>query len=160
MNQQALQRYVEEVSLNYFGQPFTHQAVWNSRLRTTGGRYHTRSHDLDFNKKVLDTFGEETFLGVVKHELCHYHLHLAGKGHQHKDREFKQLLKQVGGLRFTPSLKAQKESIQLWHYQCKACGTIAGRQRRFNTSKYVCANCKGKFELLGRKEVKIKTAID
>jgi SprT-like protein len=160
MNQIELQKYVEEVSLKYFKQPFLHQATWNSRLRTTGGRYHTGSHHLDFNKKVWETFGEETFLGIVKHELCHYHLHLAGRGHRHRDSDFKELLKQVGGLRYTPSLKAEKEVIQLWQYQCKKCGTIANRQRRFNTKRYVCAKCKGRFELIGREEVNLKAAID
>jgi transcriptional accessory protein Tex/SPT6 len=69
MNQKELQHYVEKVSLEYFGQPFLHVATWNNRLRTTGGRYHTQSHDLDFNKKVWETFGEETFLGIVKHNV-------------------------------------------------------------------------------------------
>lgn len=160
MNQEELQCYVEHVSLEYFDKPFRHQAIWNNRLRTTGGRYHTGTHELDFNKKVFDTFGEDTFLGIVKHELCHYHLHLEGRGHRHRDRAFKELLKEVGGLRYTPSLKEKKESVWLWQYQCKKCGTVAQRQRRFNTNKYVCAQCKGRFELIGREEVNLKATLE
>ena len=28
----------------------------------------------------------EELIGIIKHELCHYHLHLEGKGYQHRDR--------------------------------------------------------------------------
>ena len=39
MDEQEIQRLVEEVSLQCFGMPFLHKAMFNSRLRTTGGRY-------------------------------------------------------------------------------------------------------------------------
>ncbi|MCC5896249.1 MAG: SprT family protein [Alkalibacterium sp.] len=150
MNQKDLQQLVEDTSLTYFNKPFRHQATFNTRLKTTGGRYHLGSHDLDFNPKVLEKLGLETLIGIIKHELCHYHLHLEGKGSQHRDRDFKNLLKEVGGLRFVPALTEQKKAVSLWKYKCRKCGSVAQRQRRFNTSKYVCAKCKGKFELLGR----------
>ena len=157
MEQKALQKLVEEVSIDFFELPFRHQATFNARLKTTGGRYFLQSHHLDFNPQVLEKFGMETLIGVIKHELCHYHLHLAGKGHQHKDRAFKALLKKVGGLRYVPSMKeaGADEWIQLWKYQCQKCGTNVRRKRRFNTNKYVCSNCKGAFKLLGREEVQL-----
>ena len=34
-----LTEYVQSVSLEDFGRPFIHQAQWNSRLRSTGGRF-------------------------------------------------------------------------------------------------------------------------
>ncbi len=159
METSDLQKLVESVSLEYFERPFKHKASFNNRLRTTGGRYHLASHDLDFNPKVLEKLGEETLIGIIKHELCHYHLHLEGKGSRHKDREFKDLLKKVGGLRFVPSMNAQKKAVDYWKYQCKKCGSTALRQRRFNTTKFVCAKCKGKFELVG-KQVKNRTTVD
>src|SRR5699024_8863635 len=99
MKQNELQEFVQIISEKYFNKPFNHQAKFNPRLRTTGGRYHLKSHDLDFNPKILETFGIEIFEGIVKHELCHYHLHLENKGYRHRDREFKELLEKVGGLR-------------------------------------------------------------
>lgn len=159
MNQESLQQLVEDISLTYFNKPFKHKAYFNTRLRTTGGRYHLRSHDLDFNPLMLEKFGEQTLIGIIKHELCHYHLHLEGKGSQHKDPEFKNLLKKVGGLRFVPSTKEPKKAVLLWEYKCRNCGSVARRQRRFNTEKYVCARCKGKFELINR-VVDKKTAVD
>ena len=148
MSTEELQQLVEEVSLTYFNAPFQHQAIFNQRLKTTGGRYHFATHYLDFNPKILEVFGEEEFLGVVKHELCHYHLHLSGKGYRHRDRDFKELLKQVGGSRFVQSLREPKPEKTYWIYECKKCQQKLYRQRRFNTSRYICAKCKGSFQLM------------
>ena len=78
LNQSELQRLVEKISLESFSVPFKHQASFNNRLRTTGGRYLLRSHNLEFNPKQLESFGLEEFIKIIKHELVHYHLHLAG----------------------------------------------------------------------------------
>ena len=59
MTQQELQRLVEELSLSVFNKPFTHRAVFNSRLKTTGGRYHLSDHHLDFNPAMLTEHGME-----------------------------------------------------------------------------------------------------
>lgn len=80
MNEQELQMLVEELSITYFSQAFLHKATFNSRLKTTGGRYHLSSHNLDFNPRILEIYGRDELVGVIKHELCHYHLHLQGSG--------------------------------------------------------------------------------
>ena len=80
MTPESLQNLVEDLSLRYFNKPFKHKAVFNNRLRTTGGRYHLGTHNLDFNPKILEIFGIDIFIGIIKHELCHYHLHLENKG--------------------------------------------------------------------------------
>lgn len=143
----SLQAYVEAVSEEWFHHPFRHRATFNSRLRTTGGRYHLQTHHLDFNPKILDVFGEAVFLGIVKHELCHYHLHIAGRGYQHRDADFHKLLKKVGGLRYTPSLEQKSGVAKRWHYQCSHCGQSYYRKRRVNTSSYCCGRCHGKLKL-------------
>lgn len=145
MNQTELQALVEKISRDCFGLPFQHQATFNNRLRTTGGRYHLKSHHLDFNLKILETFGADEFLGVIKHELCHYHLHLSDKGFQHKDEEFKQLLTEVGGSRFVKSLSKPKPVKKRILYQCQGCEQFIYRQRKVNTQKYVCGQCRGKL---------------
>ncbi|MCA9764875.1 MAG: SprT family protein [Carnobacterium sp.] len=147
MDQVDLQKLVEELSIDYFNRPFEHAATFNSRLRTTGGRYHLKSHNLDFNLKILETFGMLEFVKVIKHELCHYHLHLTGKGYQHKDNDFKVLLKQTGGSRFVQSVKTTSNEKKLWLYQCKNCQLIIRRQRRFDTTKFVCKKCRGELIL-------------
>lgn len=156
MEQEELQEYVQKISIQYFNKPFKHTATFNRRLQTTGGRYHLNTHHLDFNPKILKTFGLDIFEGIVKHELCHYHLHIEKKGYRHRDSDFRSLLKQVEGLRYTPSIEEKEGAVKLWIYQCKNCETLIYRRRRFNIKKYVCSNCRGTFELQGREEIKIK----
>ncbi len=52
-----LTEYVKQVSLEDFGNPFIHQAQWNSRLRSTGGRFFPKDGHLDFNPKVYQELG-------------------------------------------------------------------------------------------------------
>lgn len=144
MTNQELQILVETVSKQSFHRQFAHQAVWNGRLKTTGGRYKLSTHNLDFNPKIYEKYGKEELIKVIKHELCHYHLHILGMGYQHKDQDFKRLLKKVGGTRYAPQLveKAYKQ------YSCQTCGHIYKRARAINTKKYVCGKCKGKLKQL------------
>ena len=87
--------YVKTVSIEDFGWEFKHQALWNKRLRTTGGRFFPKDGHLDFNLKLYEEHGLETFRKIVRHELCHYHLYFQGKGYKHVDRDFKDLLAKV-----------------------------------------------------------------
>ncbi|MBO0453457.1 SprT family protein [Candidatus Enterococcus murrayae] len=144
MTNQELQALVEKVSQESFRQPFCHRATFNNRLRTTGGRYHLKSHDLDFNQLVFEKYGKDELIKVIKHELCHYHLHLAGRGYQHKDLEFKQLLKKTGGSRYTPPLATATYQV----YQCQKCHQEVRRRRKIDTKRYVCGNCQGKLKFL------------
>ncbi len=153
MKVEQLQKCVKQISNQYFSKPFLHEATFNPRLRTTGGRYHLRTHNLDFNPKILESYGMEVFKGIIKHELCHYHLHLEGKGYQHRDQDFKQLLKKVGGLRYTPSLEVKQGKALRWEYKCRGCRMIIYRQRRFNEKRYICSNCQNSFELKRRVEL-------
>ncbi len=141
MTKEELQQLVEKVSLEFFQQPFVHQASFNRRLKSTGGRYHLNDHNLDFNPLLFERYGIDELVKVIKHELCHYHLHLAGRGYQHKDREFKELLQQTGGSRYAPRLAAS--TIQ--HYRCQNCGKKIQRRRKIDTERYVCGNCHGKL---------------
>lgn len=106
-------------------------------------------------QKLVEKLSVEYFNQPFKHELCHYHLHLAGKGYRHVDADFKQLLKQVGGLRYTPSIERTQEKITRWEYQCQGCLQKVYRKRRFNVAKYVCMNCQNSFELKGQRELQV-----
>lgn len=139
-----LQTLVEKISRIFFRKPFTHKAFFNRRLRTTGGRYHLSSHNIDFNPKVVEIYGEEELVNVIKHELCHYHLHLEGRGYQHKDSDFKMLLKQTGGSRYVRPLTEQKPQ-SYYQYQCEKCQTLILRKRRVNLNKFVCGKCRGRL---------------
>ncbi len=150
MDNGQLQKLVEEISLEAFHKPFRHKAVFNPRLKTTGGRYLLHTHNIEMNKKYLDVFGMEELIGIIKHELCHYHLHLEGKGYKHRDKDFKQLLQKVGAPRFCSQLPAneiKRKPSKILTYICKSCQLIFTRKKRIDTERYVCGRCRGKLEL-------------
>ncbi|EIJ79871.1 hypothetical protein PB1_05887 [Bacillus methanolicus PB1] len=151
MKESELQKLVEELSLAYFNKPFRHRALFNSRLRTTGGRYLFHSHNIEINKKYYEQFGEKELVGIIKHELCHYHLHLEGKGYRHRDRDFRILLKEVDGPRFCsplPEYRKRRKSGKIIIYSCKSCNQVYKRRRSIDTSRYVCGKCRGKLKKL------------
>lgn len=117
MTNAELQALTKQWSLKYFERPFTHQVIFNPRLKTTGGRYH---------------------------------LHLAGSGYRHRDREFQALLALVGGSRYAPpTSKAKRREPLRWAYQCQRCGKVIARRRRFNPACYRCGYCGGKIKFTG-----------
>ncbi|WP_043934347.1 SprT family protein [Bacillus sp. EB01] len=157
MENHELQNLTETLSLQHFGIPFKHKAVFNPRLKTTGGRYLLKSHNIEINKKYLEQLGFDEMVGIIKHELCHYHLHLRGLGYQHKDPEFKALLKQVDAPRFCgqlPENQEKRSNRKVLIYECSSCGATYQRKRALNTSRYVCGKCRGK--LLKIKEIRIE----
>ena len=151
MENEELQRLVEEISFEDFGKPFLHKAVFNPRLRSTGGRYLLRSHHIEINKKYFDQFGETELVGIIKHELCHYHLHLEGKGYQHRDRDFRELMKQVNAPRFCSTLPEQQRrraTRKTLEYKCMECGLLYQRKRVIDTKRFVCGKCRGKLKFI------------
>lgn len=143
VEQSELQKLVERISLEFFYKSFRHKATFNKRLRTTGGRYLLGTHNIELSWFYYQSFGEEELIGVIKHELCHYHLHLEGRGYQHRDADFKYLMKQVGAPRFCKVVP--KSEIMYKEYQCVDCVHIFYRKRSVNTQKYVCGKCRGKI---------------
>ncbi|WP_046175777.1 SprT family protein [Domibacillus indicus] len=141
---EMIQKLTEELSLQFFGRPFLHKAYINKRLRTTGGRYMLHSHNIEVNEKYIEAYGEEELTGILKHELCHYHLHLQGKGYKHGDEDFKMLLKKTGAPRHCQTLPGRRtQQRTVVHYECSSCGLKYKRYRRINTAKYVCGACRG-----------------
>ncbi|QDI92480.1 SprT family protein [Salicibibacter halophilus] len=147
MNDEQLQRFTEALSIRYFQKPFRHQIRFNSRLRTTGGRYMLRSHAIEINPKHEEHFGQEELEAIIKHELCHYHLHIEGKGYQHKDKDFKRLLQKVGGSRHCQTIPGMRKTLPVkYHYRCKDCGHVYPRKRAMDTKRYVCGVCQGSLK--------------
>ena len=138
--------YVRQVSIEDFGKPFKHQVQWNTRLRSTGGRFFPKDGHLDFNPKVYQELGLDVFRKIVRHELCHYHLYYEDKGYKHKDIDFKELLKEVDGLRFVPPLPNASQKTTLV-YICQACSQTYQRKRRIDTRRYRCGLCHGRLIL-------------
>ena len=143
MNEHELQNLTEEISRNSFHREFTHKITYNRRLRSSGGRYLLQTGNIEINPLVEQELGLEALIGVIKHELCHYHLHQTGGGYRHRDADFKRLLHQVGGSRFVERMKEPN-----FIYECVDCHHRYPRMRKMNTHRYVCGKCRGKLILL------------
>ena len=143
MNEHELQQLTMEISRTSFHREFTHKITYNRRLRSSGGRYLLKTGNIEINPLVEQELGLEALIGVIKHELCHYHLHQSGGGYRHRDADFKRLLHQVGGSRFVERMKEPN-----FIYECTACHHRYPRMRKMNTNRYVCGKCCGKLILL------------
>ncbi|MEK4180582.1 SprT family protein [Aeribacillus sp. FSL K6-1121] len=146
MNDDQLQKLVEQISLSFFGKKFVHKAYFNHRLRTTGGRYLLNNHDIEVNKKYYEQYGMDELIGIIKHELCHYHLHIEGKGFRHRDSDFKMLLKKVGAPRFCTPLREKNKNNIIYIYKCLSCMSTFIRRRKMNPERYLCGKCGGKIQ--------------
>ncbi|MEK3889621.1 SprT family protein [Bacillus sp. FSL K6-3431] len=148
MTNEQLQLLTESISIKLFNKTFKHAAYFNPRLRTTGGRYMLSSHDIEINRKYYEEHGLKEMEGIIKHELCHYHLHIEGRGYKHRDNDFRTLLKKVGAPRHcTPLAEEIKRKMYVPRiYECTNCRFIFERKRRINTDRYVCGRCRGKLK--------------
>jgi SprT-like protein len=148
MTDQQLQAWVEQISLVCFNRPFSHQARFNRRLTSTGGRYFTKTHDIEISQSQWDHFGSEEVERIIKHELCHYHLHILKMGFRHQDIDFKKLLKKVGGSRYCQSLPRSegKGPTYRYRYICKDCQLEYLRKRKLDSRKYACGKCNGQLK--------------
>lgn len=149
MTDHDLHQLVCKISVQLFHKPFLHRAYFNKRLRTTGGRYILQSHNIEINPKAYEQYGLQEIEGIIRHELCHYHLHLEGKGYQHRDADFRLLLKEVNAPRFCSNLHQDKKikNNKRYTYICLKCGMNYQRKIRMNTAKYRCSKCLGNLKL-------------
>ncbi|WP_010098091.1 SprT family protein [Ornithinibacillus scapharcae] len=145
LSEKELNELVNEISINYFNKPFTDKVKFNNRLRTTGGRYLPSKRVVELNPKYYLEADYEEFVGIIKHELCHYHLHIEGKGYKHADPEFKALLKKTGSPRHCKPLASNLDKIK-YRYECQQCNHIYKRARRVNIERYRCGICKGRLK--------------
>ncbi|WP_087974541.1 SprT family protein [Oceanobacillus rekensis] len=149
LDEKELFELVNKLSEISFNKPFRHEVRFNHRLRTTGGRYIPGKKLIELNPKYLTEMNVEEFNGIIKHELCHYHLHIEGKGYKHRDKEFRDLLKATGSPRHCSPLPSEQKEYR-YKYLCKKCHHVYNRMRRVDVNKYSCGKCRG--ELVSQKE--------
>lgn len=149
MTDYELTGLINEISETIFKKTFMHKGIFNSRLRTTGGRYMLRSHNIEINPNSYEKFGYAELEGIIKHELCHYHLHIEGKGYKHRDADFRNLLKRTNSPRFCSHIEQnmKRQTAKQYIYQCISCQTDYIRKIRMNTERYRCGRCAGKLAI-------------
>ena len=146
MDERELQLLTESISRELFGRPFRHRVFFNPRLRTTGGRYRLHDHDIEINPEAYRKYGLDELTGIIKHELCHYHLHIEGKGYRHRDRDFRELLRQTGAPRHCSVIREPARRKAKHLYRCTDCGQSYVRKIRMDTGRYRCGKCRGRIQ--------------
>ncbi|MEN2769200.1 SprT family protein [Ornithinibacillus xuwenensis] len=145
LNEKELYQLVNNISMEFFNKPFIDEVTFNNRLRTTGGRYLPAKRTIELNPRYFMESDKSEFIGIIKHELCHYHLHIEGKGYKHRDPEFRLLLKQTGSPRHCSPLPSNQREKK-HHYMCEKCSHIYRRIRRVDVKKYRCGICSGRLK--------------
>lgn len=143
---EELRYEINILSRKHFNKPFVDHARYNYRLRTTGGRYIPSKRTIEVNPKYVYEMPYNEVIGIIKHELCHYHLHIEGKPYGHRDREFRELLHETNSPRFCKPLPSTVKKQIIYTYKCHACGTIYQRRRRVDVKKVRCGKCNNSIE--------------
>ena len=63
MTNDELQDLIDKISIDSFNLPFNHQASFNARLRTTGGRYMLETHNIEINPRIEREYSSEILIG-------------------------------------------------------------------------------------------------
>ncbi|MBC5636997.1 SprT family protein [Ornithinibacillus sp. BX22] len=144
LSEKELTQLVHSISIEFFHKPFVDKVKFNNRLRTTGGRYIPAKRLIELNPKYYVEADQDEFIGIIKHELCHYHLHIEGKGYKHRDPEFRALLQKTGSPRHCKPLQSNLNKFN-YEYKCTNCHHTYRRVRRVDMKKYRCGICRGRL---------------
>lgn len=146
LNEKDLYQLVKDLSNEFFHKPFADHVQFNNRLRTTGGRYLPAKRKIELNPKYVIEMEWDEFIGIIKHELCHYHLHIEGRGFKHGDESFKKLLKETGSPRHCNPLPSSEKTYK-YVYVCLECGHVYKRAKKIDVKRYRCGKCRGRLKM-------------
>lgn len=93
------------------------------------------------SKSLLEYYSLENIEGVIKHELCHYHLYKKGGNYCDGDKEFEDELKRIG----SHSTRTLSRAGMIYTVKCSCCGQVVRKTpskgvvtRSINTRISVC----------------------
>lgn len=133
-----LQPLLQRLSLELFDKPFLGRVHFNSRLRTSAGRFLASSQTIEVNPAYVRANGEAGLIDTLKHELIHYHFPRAGHG-----PSFRAEAARVKCNRFCSPLPGTAPRLR---YICRKCGLVYLRRRRVNVERMRCGKCRGKLK--------------
>lgn len=144
LTNQQLGMLAQQLSQTYWQAPCTIPVVWNGRLSTTMGRFFYLTQKkkrtavrIELSRKAARHLDRETFIKVLLHELCHYHLFKQGKPFSDHHPVFEAEIKRVGAIS-TNAIKLPQKGYKLY---CAKCQAFLGIRKRFNPAHYASACC-------------------
>lgn len=153
MNLTAIKRYAKEFLDEAYGMELVIPIELNGRLTRTLGRFHFNKRGsnrvpvkLDFAKKLLEFGTIEDIKGVIRHELIHYAMFVAGRPFHDGEEEFEAELVKYNAPA-TNVLRIKSPKLVITH-EC-GCGN-QWKQRRKMSSGYLCSSCKTEIKEVSR----------
>lgn len=123
-------------------------------LRTLRGPVPTK---IEVSGPHLVTFGLESSLGYLRHEMAHQIAMVMSKNDSH-NKEFKEICATIGGT-MNSAMAGEKYaacatkdflSVENWEYECPTCGFIHKRSRRYTEAQAFvrgCPRCKTRLTM-------------
>lgn len=129
----------------------------NNRLSRMLGyfkRERDKPHSISIARRLIDYYGKEVTLDVLKHELIHYACYLLGKPFGDGDWYFENELKKHGVSR----TRTYKFKGMAHVYSCQSCGKVTSERSRKigenQLSYYYSRCCHAPLKYEGKKEIK------
>ncbi len=143
-SQEQLELLANQLSLQHWKKTCDIPVVWNGRLRAAMGRfaYTTKGKQriplkIELSKYAAQHLNKDTFISVLLHELCHYHLFIEGKPFHDHHPQFEMELVRVGAIS-THTVQVPQKAYELF---CSHCQKPLGKRKRINTKNYLSACC-------------------
>lgn len=146
MDTQDLYQLANSLSLQFWQKPLTIKVVWNTRLRSSAGRYiysKAGPQRIEVSYQEYIDYGLAEVVNILKHELCHFHLHQQNKAFQDGSVVFKQECQRVGA-----QLTAKPRAVKYVQIFCSSCGQLLGYRQRIR--KNLISSCCGSSLMRGK----------
>lgn len=148
IDQEALQALTNELSWQYWNEPCPIPVTWNGRLKRTMGRFIYGSNRqkqtnprIEMSKHAAKYLDNATFVAVILHELCHYHLYRQNQPFADHHPFFEKELRRVGAIS-TNRVHLPQKAYELF---CTSCQQSLGTRKRINTHHYRSKCCQAKI---------------
>jgi SprT-like protein len=147
-SKEIVEGLANKLSLHFWNHPCTIPVVWNGRLTSSMGRFIFSIKGkiripvkIELSKHAAQFINRDIFIGVMLHELCHYHLCRLGQPFDDHHPVFEKELARVGAIS-TNTVQIPQKAFQLL---CSKCNKSIGVRKRINTKNYRSACCKEKI---------------
>lgn len=134
ITEKNLRLMCEELMAKLWGDKLEIPVVISSRMTNSLGLFYSKTIyikgkkvrqplKISISKNLLEYYSLENIEGVIKHELCHYHLYKMGGKFSDGDKEFEDELKRIG----SHSSRTLTRAGIVYTVRCSCCGKITRR---------------------------------
>lgn len=154
MNQQQIEKLANDFLGKEFGMRLAIPLRISNRMKSTFGvfkfnRKTNKPTEIAMSAEFLKNHSKEKIIDVLYHECVHYALFEQGLPYNDGDKTFKRTVDRLGVSR-TGTYQFKGNG---YLYQCGGCERKITKRMKGFEKRYVCGECRGKFDYLGQVEV-------